>query len=124
MNELDTKATWRFHRDGREIAARAIGVRQFSDRQVVILRATDEALWIGEWSAKGATVVRGPVSLKEAVLAAEGIVFGVRDHGSVAALTNQLAVGLLMFNVALVKPSVLDPKQYAPIPDAPEVHAC
>lgn len=121
---FDPKATWIFSRGGRQVLARPIAISTLPNRQVVILRDTAETLWIGEWTATGGRVTSDPVKLADAVRAAEGVVFGIRDHGSVAALTNSLAVGLLMFNAAVLAPDVLDPAAYPVIPGAPEVRPC
>ncbi|MGE4526801.1 MAG: hypothetical protein AB7D00_00410 [Rhodospirillaceae bacterium] len=127
MTPLDLKAPWIFARGGRQIVARPIAVSSLPGRQVVILRDTAESLWVAEWTPAGGRIASGPVSLAEAVRAAEGVVFGAPDHGSVAALTGKLALGLLIFNVAVERPDILDPARYPPVPDAPdtpEVRPC
>lgn len=121
---LDPKATWMFRRGGRTICARAIAFRELIGRTVVILRDPEEALWIGEWSTTGGKITAGPVTLAEALRAAEGVVFGRVNHGSVAALVNELALAAVLFNVAVEQPGVLDPARYPLVPDAPEVRAC
>lgn len=121
---FDPKATWVFARGRRNIVARAIAVRALPGREAVILRDTSDQLWVAEWTDNVGRIVKGPVSLKDTIRAAEGVVFGVPDHGSVAILTNNLALGLLVFNAAVEQPGVLNPDRYPIDPEAPEVRAC
>lgn len=121
---FDPKATWMFARGRRNIVARAIATRTLPGREVVILRDTSDALWVAEWTDKGGQIKTGPVTLKDAVRAAEGVVYGVPDHGSIAALVNDLALGLLMFNAAVEVPGLLNPANYPIDAQAPEVRPC
>lgn len=99
MNGLPFNAdtVFRFRQGREDIAAQAVGVLDLGARSRVVLLDTAERHWVVEVDPKGAltTVVAGPVTGAEALHAAECIIAGVPDHGSVSHLVKVLAIGLV-----------------------------
>ncbi|MBN2752586.1 MAG: hypothetical protein JXQ84_07740 [Rhodospirillaceae bacterium] len=98
MTHFDPKTVWVFARGRKEYIASPIAGRVLNGRHIIILRDTEDGLWIAQWTADGGNVLKGPVTLAQALDAAEGVVCGAPDHGSVAALTTTLALGLVAVN--------------------------
>lgn len=91
----DTVFRWQIGRE--EIAAQAIGAIEFGGAARVVLLDTAERHWVGVVSTDGTLteIVAGPVTGDQALHAAELVVAGIKDHGSVTALVTTLAIGLL-----------------------------
>ena len=92
----ETVFRWRHGRD--EIAATAIAAFDRSHgRSRAVLTDASGRHWLAEIGADGALtrLVAGPISVPEALHAADMIVAGIADHRSVTGLVVVLAVGLV-----------------------------
>jgi len=91
----DTVFRWQMGRE--EIAAQAIGVIDVGGRARVVLMDTAERHWVVVVTPDGrmTEIVAGPVTGTQALHAAELVVAGIKDHGSVSALVTTLALGLV-----------------------------
>jgi len=83
--------------EGREqVLARPIAYVGVREGWRVLARDGAERLHVLDVDAAGAAhLVAGPVTLAEAMDAADRVVAGVADHGSVTTLVQTLAVGML-----------------------------
>lgn len=90
---------WQMGRE--EIAAQAIGAIEIGGHTRVVLMDAGERHWVVELAGDKLTeIVAGPVTGAQALHAAELVVAGIKDHGSVSALVTTLAVGLVARNLA------------------------
>lgn len=86
----------RFRADKEDVAACTVA---YCDRpsgtRRLFLRDTAERMWVADMAASGtAVIVDGPVSVEQALEAAERVALGL-DHGAVTRTMMTLAVGLI-----------------------------
>lgn len=81
-----------------DVAGQAIGAITHGGRTRVVLMDTCDRHWLAEVGGDGrlTKIVAGPVTGDQALHAAELIVAGIKDHGSVSALITTLALGLVV----------------------------
>jgi hypothetical protein len=87
---------YRWERNGIAHAGQIVAAMPLKTTWRVVLMDTAEAHWVGDISADGEFSIRsGPVTGAEALDAAQRILCGVRDRGSVSGTTHVLAVALV-----------------------------
>lgn len=97
MSAPATHTTYRWGAGRDQVAARPIAyLPTKAGGWRVLARDTAERLHVLDVDAAGAaTVVAGPVTLQEAVAAAERVVMGLADHGSVTRMVKTLAIAVV-----------------------------
>ncbi len=100
MNAPGTNTVYRWG-EGRDlIVARPAAYLPKAGGFRVVARDTADRLYIIDQCADGSVVVLdGPVTEQQALDAADRVVAGVPDHGSVTDLVRKLAVGLVVIAV-------------------------
>ena len=94
---FDGNTVFIIRKPNEEIVAWAIGSFNHRDGVRVVLMDTAERHWVVEVDEKGdiSAIIGGPVTGGQALHAAEKVVAGISDHGSVSELVNTLALGLV-----------------------------
>ncbi|MCA1909229.1 MAG: hypothetical protein LDL39_12800 [Magnetospirillum sp.] len=95
---FDATTEFRWEIGGAAIAARAVGAFTGPAGWRAVLMDTADSYWLASVSGDGRLmeIAAGPVTAEQAVHAAECICAGIHDHGSVSALVNILALGLVV----------------------------
>ena len=82
-----------FDHSGQAVSAMVVATLTMNGRSRVILIDTSDRHWVIEDTTL--KVVAGPITGAQALHAAESLLAGVQDHGSVAKLVNELALGVV-----------------------------
>ena len=91
-------STFNFVHGGQMVTAKVIATLQMKGTNRAILMDAEERHWVVglDDNLQIGKVMIGPLTGTQALHAAEGIVAGVADHGSVTRIVNQLALGVII----------------------------